>query len=394
MPKSLSIVHFALDEKFIDSAYESFEHAAPGRNKFYVIGSPKDLKYVRHTPLHFISPYSLLNPRFYSSLRRASFVVLHQLTRFHRLLLRLSPADVRYIWIGFGVDYYNLICSPEELLLEKTHEYVKANDMNTRANGMASRAKAIAKHALDNFESMPNLLSKLTAFAPVLEVEYELIRERNGPHLAPYISWNYGSMSHLVDSSTPKQPLADGDILLGNSASITNNHMEALDILSGVGIGNRRIICPLSYGDSTYGDHVVEYGQRLFGDQFVPVTGFLPLGDYLELISRCSVFVANHLRQQGLGNVVSMMAMGARVFLNSRSPIYGDYKEKGAHIYNLDQLLDDPTLLDSPLAHEQVADNQRLLRILMGSATIRAKTENLINQMVSGAKEGLERKLA
>lgn len=385
--RNLSIAHFTTDEKFTDAAYERFETAAPNASHFFFIGPKTPLKYVKSAPVSHVHPASLLNPFFYAGLRKYSFVVLHKLSRFHRLLLRLAPKDINFLWVGLGVDYYDLLSAPGDLLLEKTRQYVRSRESGKEARTSTFGTDSLAKRLFYRFAPLPALLYKVRAFSPVLESEYEQVAERYGSRVPPYIDWNYGSVSQLIDRDAPAMPTQAGAILLGNSATVTNNHMEALDLLHAAGVGSRKIICPLSYGDKGYGEHVSSYGRALFGAQFVPLTNYMPLNDYLELVSGCSVFVANHVRQQGLGNVVSMLHVGARVFLNRRSPVFQDFTRKGAHVNALDDLIEAPHLLEEPLTEEQVADNQRFLKGLSGSAAINEKTRILIGRM-SGEERG------
>ncbi len=56
------------------------------------------------------------------------------------------------------------------------------------------------------------------------------------------------------------------NILLGNSSNMTGNHLDALDILKSKGIGRRKIICPLSYGDPKCAVLIGKYGVKLFSE--------------------------------------------------------------------------------------------------------------------------------
>ena len=66
------------------------------------------------------------------------------------------------------------------------------------------------------------------------------------------------------------------DILLGNSAAMANNHLEALEQLSLVDLSGRRVLVPLTYGSAAYRTAVVERGRQLLGDAFEPLVEPLP----------------------------------------------------------------------------------------------------------------------
>jgi hypothetical protein len=119
----------------------------------------------------------------------------------------------------------------------------------------------------------------------------------------------------------PVAPASARNILLGNSATPENNHLEAMRLIVGAVGNDRRIICPLSYGIPAYAGLVADEGARLFGDRFVPLRDFMATAQYLDMLRGCSVAAMNHLRQQAMGNIILMLWLGARVFLNHQNPI-------------------------------------------------------------------------
>ena len=54
------------------------------------------------------------------------------------------------------------------------------------------------------------------------------------------------------------------NILLGNSSTETNNHLDVLFLLQNEGIIDRKLILPLSYGSDLYRQYVVAEGRKLF----------------------------------------------------------------------------------------------------------------------------------
>ena len=113
-------------------------------------------------------------------------------------------------------------------------------------------------------------------------------------------------------------------IIIGNSATESNNHLEIFDRLANKEWAGYEIVCPLSYGSKVYADRVIEKGKKIFGDSFFPITEFMPFVDYLELLLSCSVGIYDHNRQQGLGNAYLILNMGKKLYLrrNSESWVY------------------------------------------------------------------------
>jgi dTDP-N-acetylfucosamine:lipid II N-acetylfucosaminyltransferase len=151
------------------------------------------------------------------------------------------------------------------------------------------------------------------------------------------------------------------NILVGNSATATNNHLEVFAILAGMDLGHRKIVVPLSYGDDVYRDAILDRGRSMFGERFQPMTEFLPLEQYNNLIAQCSVVVMGHKRQQGTGNTATLLYKGAKVFLEEVNTVYQYLRNRGGYVYTLDDLKKGGVEAFAPLTEEQKGKNRAVL---------------------------------
>jgi len=131
-------------------------------------------------------------------------------------------------------------------------------------------------------------------------------------------------------------------ILVGNSATKENEHKEAFEIIKLIK-DNVEVMCPLSYGDSNYGNEIIEYGKNLFGEKFIPLTKWYEKCQYIDILATCEIGVFNNNRQQALWNIYVMLAMGKKVFIRSNTPMWDWFKELGVHIYDIDSLKMEPS---------------------------------------------------
>jgi len=106
-------------------------------------------------------------------------------------------------------------------------------------------------------------------------------------------------------------------IMIGNSATITNNHINVLERLKKLSLGEFEIICPLSYGDKEYANSVIRYGKRLFGDNFIELVDFLEPREYAKILASIDVAIFAHKRQQGLGNILALLYARKKVYIRS-----------------------------------------------------------------------------
>lgn len=136
---------------------------------------------------------------------------------------------------------------------------------------------------------------------------------------------NFGKMQ---DSSN--------NILVAHSAAETNNHLDCLDMLKSVDIKNRKIITPLSYGgNAIYIKEVIRRGIEYFGENFIPLTERLPLDEYSNLLSSCSVAIMNQRRQQAGGNLFHLIGSGTKVYLNNENGFFNYFLSGGIKVYDL-----------------------------------------------------------
>lgn len=78
------------------------------------------------------------------------------------------------------------------------------------------------------------------------------------------------------------------------------------------------------------------------------------------------------------GNIIIMLYLGAKVFLNSKSPIYAYFKELGAFIYTTEEFETNNNLSDEEIETNQSILSKSLTNDLLDNRT-RSMVEALIN---------------
>ena len=149
-------------------------------------------------------------------------------------------------------------------------------------------------------------------------------------------------------------------ILLGNSATESNNHFEIIEKLQKY-TNSYKLYVPLSYGDMEYGEKVIQFGKELLGERFVPIRNFMPEKDYLRLLSSMHIAIFNHKRQQGLGNINIALQSKDKVYLNPESPCWEHYKKEGYHISSVELIGDIPFKDFCYMSDTDLEENRRLL---------------------------------
>lgn len=114
-------------------------------------------------------------------------------------------------------------------------------------------------------------------------------------------------------------------ILLGNSASKTNQHIQALKILNRYSKENIEIVCPLSYGNKDYAEEVIEFGKKLFNKKFKPIIDFMPPQDYANFLNSVDIAIFNNNRQEATGNIEILGYLGKKIYIRSDVTTWNHY---------------------------------------------------------------------
>lgn len=259
---------------------------------------PQDHVFLMATPSGYEMPgvSNVLNLSQYSKIRsywqqiawinKSEKVVLHGLfdPRLIVLLVFLPWVLKKCYWVIWGGDLY---------------EYqLEAKDWKWRVRNFFKKI----------------FVSKLGHFITHIKGDYDLARQWYGARGQWHDCFMYPSNLFKDYQFTPK-PHDGINILLGNSATPSNNHLNAMEKLRNFANQNIRIYCPLSYGDAAYADEVARAGKDVFGDKFIALREFLPFERYLELLSNIDIAIFNHNRQQGLGNVTTLLGLGKKVYI-------------------------------------------------------------------------------
>lgn len=380
---SLRLLHIVKDEKFPDSAWEFFEAVAPGQNT-YLLGTKSPTKHLEKVVPQQVNRFSYLNPKFIKSLSSYDALILHSLDDFSIEVLARIDSSIPTLWIGMGYDYYDLLSDSKwDLLKPETRTLVASyNPQYGRTGPRHPIKRALRPFLYPNLLRKKQLLDKVDLFAPVLKSEYsKLVHKLEKCHPA-FISWNYGKTANLVDGALEKGSITGNDILVGNSATPTNNHLEVFQVLAKTGLpSGARVIVPLSYGDENYRLRIIDEGKRYFGERFKPITEIMQFNDYVGMLQGCATVIMNHLRQQAAGNLVISLFLGARVYLDPQNPLYEEYRNQGLVLSSIENLPNDQLFLGTKLNKNQIERNRQVLKSSRGRETHERNTEQVIRAL-------------
>lgn len=116
---------------------------------------------------------------------------------------------------------------------------------------------------------------KVKSVSTVTPQEYRLVQKTISKSIK-YLPFKYISTRQLNQG---KEGIicTGNNIIVGNSATLENNHIDTFKLLDDNVLSDKLLFCPLSYGDKLYGNYVIAVGREMFKEKFVPVTDFCRL---------------------------------------------------------------------------------------------------------------------
>lgn len=364
------IVHIATDEKFINSAYWQFNSIGEGEHIFYILlkNINEELRFVDlRKDMHLISSSVKELKEFGKSLSKVDLVCFHGLDYHSSIVLNSLPKQTKVLWILFGFEVYNnpYLHDFKKNVGTRTFNYFLLMNIKSKIKGLLKKRfrnlfYILKERTFSPYHEMLKAMKRANYCGVLYEEEFQLVKQKLGTEIE-FVKFCYYPIEKMIENGDAR--VSGDNILLGNSASYTNNHLEAFELLSQFELNLRKVITPLSYGNEFYKTEIEKKGKNILGKNFQPVIKFMPLHVYNNYIAQCSIVVMNHYRQQAVGNVLTMIWMGAKVYLDKRSTLYHYLTRIGVSVCDISEdLIPENKEALKPLTNKEIQHNRDCLK--------------------------------
>lgn len=360
-------LHLFDDEKVVNRAIDLFEKALPNQN-IYICFVDVVVRFVNATDnLHFYKEGEAFQK---DKLKDVDKVIIHCLS--YRKIVFINtylPQSIPCYWNIWGGDLYNTILEYRGYPIYYEPEFLGIKFFIRKVLCHLKIYSPIQKTVL-NF-----IKNRVTHF--VTNADYDIARQYIGNYIkgVQVTGFRYYPIDVILGGLADKS-VKGNVILLGNSASFTNNHSYAFKYLSNLDLKNKKIIVPVSYGGSLkYINHIIKQGDRKWGRSFIPLQDFLPLDEYNQLMTTAEICIFSSWRQEAFGNIVIALYLGSKVFLSERSSLVSYFKSIGVVVYILEQMRQED--IDFPLSNEIKNSNRKILFELLNEKAIVDNIRNI-----------------
>ena len=269
-------------------------------------------------------------------------IILYGLDEYQTKTLLQISSKVKIFLRFFGAELYMI--RAKEFLSETTWKYQFKENATLLGKlklflGLFKRKIKITfnKECDVQIDNQKKVYQRFNSVMMINEFEYkELSKSFFLPKLITLQFTNHEKESiRLITSKKSNK------IIIGNSGHRWNNHLDLLDIIKNSNnIGNIEFQLFFSYGaESVYSKKVKSLAQEIKNVHLIE--SFLEKDEFEATYTQAEALVINSYRQHAVGNIITAIKYGCKIYLNKRSSTYHWLVSKGFLINEVDNLKND-----------------------------------------------------
>ena len=371
---------FLPDSPYSNWIIERSELVRPGLNVYFgVVEETTKTKFLSYPSCKIISQKHLTKNTDIGDLSKYKRIIVH----FHNPFIghflwknKSSLKGSKIIWVLWSGDLYKLPKFIPMAYSSKTLAYL----------GSDSRTwnwKDEIQHRILNWLGKPNMILHYKSFGLFNYIASPF--EKDYLNACKYLKINperlYFSFLSIEELFSEEilttVPNPGKRIMVGHSGALENNHLDVFDTLGSI-VKNQEIYCPLAYGPDSYIQKVKQAGNSTFQERFISQIEFLPKKEYYTRLTQIGTAIFNHKIQQAFGNIIALVFLGAKVYLNPENPIYFQLEKWGVKVYDYGKITSDE--LETPLSIDEINNNRKIIHKLFNEEQINSLYINLLSK--------------
>ena len=369
------ILHLISDDKFSDYAINQFT-AMDNSSEFVVLTEVRDLKlnYIKNKQaVTVINVNSTDYIQFCKTINKYNAVILHGLfSPFQVDVFSLLSEKVKVAWVFWGGEIYG-----------RNDIKLKFLSFRSKIIYYTRKSKKLLKGTLlqqEHYFADKSIYKRINYCLTDVHEDYEFVKKYTHSTMKE-LWYNYYSIEETVGVLT-NQRVNSGNILVGNSCNLENNYQDAFRALSRFNLSDRKIIVPLSYGQTWLKRIIMRKGYSQFTDSFLPLTDFLERDSYNNYMLSCSIVVMNHYRPQAMGNIITALWLGAKVYMSRRSLLFTYFQRIDVYVFSVeDDLKPENKEALLPLESNKVERNRTILKNIYGKENMMPRIKAIVEEL-------------
>lgn len=374
-----SILHLMTQEKITPQLIENF--SLLNIDNFFLILNGNYIKLENTELTYSLSDFDI--NRFVEQ-NSIDGIIIHGLYGHFAKIICDLKFPLKSAWIEWGFDIYNRNEVIKFLYAQETEKYYNKHFclLNRIKNNSIIRHLYFYITKKNDYNELVIIAQNKINFFCTYIYEDFLFFDKYYNHSTTFFYSPFSTLKqYLAGQENIRINKNAKNILIGNSNSLENNHLDVFRILKlKKTIDNINIVVPLSYGNNIkYKREIINKGTKYFKKSFIPLLDFMPRDAYLELLRNCSTAIFYHYRQQAMGNIIALLYMGVRVYFSTKNPVYTYCKRIGLHIYDMDSEFD--IYRNSILEEDKADENRSILYNIFNEEEVVSRLNTLVSAL-------------
>ena len=351
------LIHIHSDRKFISDSErflgEFFD------NELLILDTKNSFNKEYHNKALFFEPNPENLNKILAVVNSADALVLYNLDFFKSQIVNRADKRVKIIWRFFGTELYS----------RKLHLYLSTKSRSFfKPRLFKDQVKRILPFFFQNEKLFYRAIRRSDAIVCVFKEEYEyLISHWN--HLPKFVSLSLDKLPYTKEIDFELEYPKKSTMVIGNSRSNYNNHLDILEMVETCNLNKKiNIKILFNYGvENAYTDKVREKAKGI--EKATLIDTFMPPHEFDDFYGPVAAFVNNTYRQFALGNIMSALHRGVKIYLNKKNTTYTWFKNEGLYIYEIEDLKNDLETGQIYLAKSEIEHNLKCLNNLKNTYT-------------------------
>ena len=374
--------HFMIDDKFFNNLIDDIEKVSTSEsNQYYILSEKINSVHVSHPKAKWIGGSDKLI-QILNSITSEDRIFIHWYDlNIGKLILKIDKTIPLYVSL-MGGEFYSepLLFHREWLFDKKTLQFFnrlfiypkKWSKNPVLFLKQIRRIWLIKKRAKNDFKIKTETIKRINYLLvgenmnKELSLVSKLYKTKKFKHLPFIFNQNFDL---AISLPICKKESNSTVIQIGNSATYENNHLDLLPIIQRFGKEDININIPLAYGSPIYANEVKNHYSPLFNEKVKYIEDFVPKEEYVKKLQQVDICIMYHNRSQALGNCISLLTLGKKLYLKTNNPLWSLFKNIGVVVYDVNSIksLTFQQFIE-PLTKEEIESN-----ILRLSATFSEK---------------------
>ena len=364
----MKILHLISDHQVIERTLRVYESVFPGCNDVLVFNNTGNcFKRLKNDYTgRVINKDNLQEMANNYNFSAITHVIAHYMTLDKADFIKMVPSGIHVCWEIYGYDLYEQFLLPLGYKMYYTspipyfkHPIIRryfggVMDLFLTMKGVKYSLKCQRKNL---FKYLAN---RVDSIQYCCKYDASFVEDFSGRTIPSYEVFNY-SLSEVLGDLEGASFVEGNNILIGNSASLSNNHLYALKKIRNISIpAGSKLIIPLSYGGTKqYAQTVIEEYKKVYSDELEVLNDYMPLHEYNKVFLNLRAIILSSWRQESQGTAIMAFYLGIKVFMSERSPLYKWFVDCGFFVFAIEMITSED--LETPLPMEVKTNNRALV---------------------------------